>query len=255
MIDIHCHILPEIDDGPSSLEESLVMAREAVKEGITKIIATPHHLHPSYNNKAAVVKEKVRKLNEAIQKENIPLEILPGQEVRISGDVMDGLVSGDILTLADQGKYLFVEFSSNHVSRYADKLFFQLLSQDIIPIIVHPERNHEFLKNPGLLYDLVNGGALTQITTSSLTGHLGKKIKKFTEQIIEADLTHFLASDAHNVTERTFRIREAFALVEKNYGSSKAYEFQENAELLVENQHVMGPPPQPIVKKKLVGIF
>src|SRR4051794_23606053 len=123
MIDIHCHILPGIDDGAKSIEDSLMMAREAVTEGIKTIIATPHHKNNQYENEKILILEKVSQLNDQLTQEGIPLTILPGQENRIYGEIIqDYLAGGKILPLAETS-YLFIEFPSGHVPRYAERLF------------------------------------------------------------------------------------------------------------------------------------
>ncbi|WP_368503148.1 tyrosine-protein phosphatase [Alkalihalophilus sp. As8PL] len=255
MIDLHCHILPGLDDGPKTIDESIEMAKLAVEEGITQIVATPHHKHPTYSNEASLVREGVMELNKRLKQENLDLKILPGQEVRLYGEVVEDLANGTTITLADHEMYLFIEFPSNHVPRYAAQLFYQLQIQGYMPIIVHPERNSKLLEDPDKLYDFVQNGVLTQVTSSSLTGHFGKKIKQFSNQLIEANLTHFVASDAHNTDSRPFRLRESYAVIAQTHGEEKALHFQENAQLIVENKHVLVEPPEQIKRKKLLGIF
>lgn len=255
MIDIHCHILPNLDDGSSSLEESIAMAKLAVHEGITKIIATPHHKHEKYDNEKAGIIAAVGLLNDALVTAKIPLSILPGQETRLYGELLEDYQNHKLLSHCDGGKYIFIELPSNHVPRYTNQLLYNLQLVGLTPIIVHPERNKELIETPDLLYKFVKSGTLTQITTSSLTGHFGKKIKKFTEQLIEHQLTHFLASDAHNLTSRPFRMQAAIAEVENLYGTETFYFFQQNAELLERGDYVYRDQPERIVKKKFLGIF
>ena len=227
MIDIHCHILPNIDDGPTMVSESIEMARVAVEEGITKIIATPHHLSNKFVNPKSKILSSVAELNEQLIQENIPLTIIPGQETRIYGEMINGIQQDEILTLADGAKYLFVELPSNDVPRYTEQLFYDIQLTGITPIIVHPERNSEFLEEPDMLYKLVKNGALTQITASSITGDFGKKIKKFSEQLITHSLTHFIATDAHNLDRRPFRLQAAYAEVEQKFGTDVFYQLKE----------------------------
>ncbi|WP_209121744.1 tyrosine-protein phosphatase [Alkalihalobacillus sp. BA299] len=255
MIDIHCHILPNIDDGAAHLTESIQMVEQAIQEGITTIIATPHHLNGPYINEKAKIIKAVDQLNEEIGNKGLDLKILPGQECRIYGDLINDYHKGDILPLANSNKYVFVEFSSNHVPRYAKQLFYDMQLAGLTPIIVHPERNSQIMTSPDLLYDFVTSGALTQITTSSLTGHFGKKIKRFTEDLIEHHLTHFIASDAHNLVNRPFRMREALHELESTFGIEIVYQFQENADLVVNGLHVATEPPERVKKKKFLGIF
>ncbi|RXJ02262.1 tyrosine protein phosphatase [Anaerobacillus alkaliphilus] len=255
MIDIHCHILAGVDDGPKTIEQSLAMAKLAVEEGITTIIATPHHFNGSYENSREKIFTEVDMLNEVLLDAKIPLTILPGQETRIHGEMVKNLEKAEILTLNNTNKYLFVELPSDHVPRYTNKLLYDIQLQGLTPIIVHPERNSEIIETPDLLYKLVESGALTQVTASSVTGRFGKKIKKFTNDLIEHNLTHFIASDAHNTTSRSFHLREAYELIDKQYGVSYRYLFQENTELLVKGSFVSVNQPEKIKRKKFLGIF
>ena len=189
------------------------------------------------------------------ESEGIPLTILPGQENRIYGEIIEDYLSGGkILPLAETS-YLFIEFPSGSVPRYAERLLYELQTEGLVPIIVHPERNQEIIENPDLLYKFVNNGALTQVTAGSVCGYFGKNIKKFSRQLIEANLTHFIASDAHNVHNRSFKMVEAFEQIEKSYGMDMVYLFRENAELLVQGKNVFKEMPEKVQRKKFLGIF
>lgn len=254
MIDIHCHILPGVDDGAKTIEDSIAMAKVAAEEGITTIIATPHHKNTQYYNNKEEILKHVENLNKEFIQRNIPINILPGQEVRIYGEVLEDNKKGEILTL-NHTKYLFIEFPSSSVPRYAERLLYNIQTQGIIPIIVHPERNKELQENPDLMYKLVQNGALTQVTAASVCGYFGKRVKHFSDQLIEANLTHFIASDAHNTTSRTFKINQAYDDIETKFGSDYVYMFTENAELLVKDNNIYKEMPLPIRRKKFLGIF
>lgn len=254
MIDIHCHILPGIDDGAKDLTESFQMARQAAKEGIRTIIATPHHKNGQYINMREDILKQVDMLNEQLKERGIDLVILPGQESRIYGEMIEDYEQREILTLADTA-YVFVEFPSNHVPAYADQLFFDLQMKGLMPIIVHPERNSELVEQPDKLYKFVKNGVATQVTAASVTGDFGKKIQKFTFDLIESNLTHFIASDAHNTTTRNFRMKAAFDLVQQRYGNDSMFYFMDNAELLVDGLNIDKDVPARIKKKKLFGLF
>lgn len=250
MIDIHCHILPKIDDGPSNIELSLAMARQAVQEGITHIIATPHHRNGHFDNVKADILIEVQKLNERLQQENIPVTILPGQETRINGEMLEDYENGNILTLNDTNRYVFVEFPSNDVPAYTSHLFFELKMKGLIPVIVHPERNRAIIEKPDRLYRLIKDGSLSQVTASSIVGKFGKKIQEFSLKLIEHSLVHFIASDAHNITSRSFHMREAFQEISKEFGIDAADEFQTNAERLMNGEDIYINEPIEIRRKK-----
>ncbi|RFU67116.1 tyrosine protein phosphatase [Peribacillus saganii] len=254
MIDIHNHIIPGLDDGASDITESIAMAKHAVSEGIHTIIATPHHKNGRYENDKQTILQQCDLLNKTFAEESISLTILPGQEIRLNGDVLSDYEKGEILTL-NQTQYIFIELPSNHVPRYTEKMLFDMQMNGLSPIIVHPERNQEIIENPDILYNFVKNGTLSQITASSITGHFGKKIKKFTSQLIDANLTHFVASDAHNLSSRTFRMMEALDEIEKNYGVDMFYQFTENAELLVRGEAIYKEVPEKVKTKKFLGIF
>ncbi|WP_148630512.1 tyrosine-protein phosphatase [Bacillus sp. E214] len=254
MIDIHSHILPNLDDGAKSLEESLNMARLAVSNGIETIIATPHHKNGKYENEKECILSSVKQLNEELEKKQIPLTVLPGQEVRVYGELLEDMEQGFIQTVNDSS-YLLIEFPSNYVPRYANTLFFDLLQRGINPILVHPERNAAIADNPNLLYDFIQQGISAQITSGSIVGKFGKKIKKLSTDLIEANLIHFVASDAHNVSSRQFWMNEALDELEKQFGLDQIYYFEENAELLISGQTIMREMPQPVRKRKFLGLF
>lgn len=254
MIDIHSHILYGVDDGAKDLNDSIEMAKAAVDEGITTIFATPHFNEKYLNHKQEIL-NKVARLNEVIQEKQIPLTILPGQEPRIYGDLLEDYNNGQVLTLNNAGKYMLIELPSNHVPRYTEQLLFDLQLNGLTPIIVHPERNQEIIENPDKLYQFVKKGACTQVTAASLAGYFGKKIKKFSLQLLEANLTHFIASDAHNLSGRSFKMREAYGVVEKEFGMGAVYLFQENAELLLEDKSILKEVPEEIRRKKILGFF
>lgn len=254
MIDIHCHILAGIDDGAQTDNDSLAMAKLAVQEGITTIVATPHHKNGRYLNPKQDVLVKVAELNKRLLEEEIDLKILPGQETAISGELLEDYENGHVLTL-NETNYVFVELPSDHVPRYTEKMLFDLQLKGLIPVIVHPERNREIHERPELLYKLVEKGALAQLTAGSVCGRFGKKIKRFSEQLIEANLVHFIASDAHNITSRGFHLQQAYDVVEKLYGMDMVYLYRENAELLVEGMNVFKEVPQRVKRKRFLGIF
>jgi len=254
MIDIHSHILPGVDDGAQIEADSIEMASAAVEQGIHTIIATPHHRNGKYENSRENIEKQVDILNGLFESKAIPLTVLAGQEVRINGDMIEDIENGELLSL-HHTKYLFVEFPSGHIPRYAKQMLFDIQVAGYTPIIVHPERNRELMEHPERLYEIVRKGALTQVTAASVVGKFGKKIQKFTHQLIEADLTHFIASDAHNTTTRGFCMQDAFEMVKEQYGAESYYTFLENSELLIDNQNVNRMEPSMVKKKKFLGLF
>ena len=254
MIDIHCHILSGIDDGAKTSRDTLTMLKSAIDEGITVITATPHH-NPEFNNESPLILKKVEEVQDLIDAYHLPIQILPGQEVRIYGDLLKDFAQGKLLTVAGTSNYMLIEFPSNHVPEYAKELFYHMQLQEIQPILVHPERNTKIIEHPEILFNFIEQGVLSQITASSITGHFGKKIQKLTFQIIENHLTHFVASDAHNVTSRAFKMKEAFEIIEERYGSDLSQRFKDNAQSVILNKSVYEGSPTRIKKTKFLGLF
>lgn len=255
MIDLHCHILPHLDDGAQSMEESVAMAKAACKEGIHTIVATPHHQNGIYINSGKSVLRQVKKLNARLKEEKVNLTILPGQEIRIYRELLEDWEFKRIVTVNCNDVYTLIEFPANHVPRYAEKLLYELRLRGITPIIAHPERNTELIEYPDMLHRLVKQGALTQITAGSVTGKFGKKIKNFSLQLIEHHLTHVIASDAHNLTTRSFYLQSAYETVEKAFGISTSYYFKENTDLLIKGMRIHTNEPKEIRRKKILGFF
>ncbi|CDO03686.1 Tyrosine-protein phosphatase YwqE [Oceanobacillus picturae] len=254
MIDIHSHIIPGVDDGAQTEADSIAMAKAAVDQGIHTIIATPHHRNGKYDNDRATIHRHVEILSELFVREDIPLSVLAGQEVRINGDMIEELKNETLLPLHDT-KYLFVEFPSGSVPRYAGQMLYDIQVAGYTPVIVHPERNAELIQEPNKLYDFVRKGALTQVTAASVIGKFGKNIQKFSHQLIEANLTHFIATDAHNTTTRGFCLQEAMQTIKQQYGNEYYYMFMENSQLLVDNSNVNKMEPFKVKKKKFLGLF
>ena len=255
MIDIHSHILPGVDDGAVTEQDSLAMAKAAVEEGITKIVASPHHKNRTYDNYKDDIRKLVSVLNDLLASEKVPLEILVGQEVRIYGELVEDYEQGDIQTINDS-KYILIEFPFDAVPNYAEQLLYDIQRAGLIPVVVHPERNRELIENHQRMYELVRNGALTQVTAASVIGGFGKKIAQFTHQLIEANLTHFIASDAHNTTTRTFHLREAYESVREQYGVDTYYMLMENSHLLIDNMNVNRFEPRAIrTRRRLFGLF
>jgi protein-tyrosine phosphatase len=254
LIDLHSHILPGLDDGPQSLVESLNMANTAVSVGITYLFATPHHRNGQYSNVKCKILEHALEFNRFLARENIPLIVYPGQELRIHREIFNSIEMDEILTLDNKGKYLLIELPTGEVPPYTMDIIYELKLKEITPIIVHPERNMGFLEDHHLLFEVVREGALTQLTSGSVIGHFGKKVKSFSERIIEHNLAHFIASDAHNSGPRGFSLQEAFQTISKTFGTNRTFYFRENAELLLKQQHLYIDAPIPI-RKKTFGIF
>lgn len=254
MFDLHSHILPGIDDGPKEMEGSLQLARLAVQEGITHVVATPHHKNGLWDNEKEQIVEHVKKLQYELDAKQIPLTIFPGQEVRIHGELLENIEANQIQFIDEQEQYLLIEFPTKSVPVYTDRLFYELMQKGVVPIIVHPERNRIFYKEPDRLKSLVEKGALAQLTAGSYTGGFGQTIQTFSRQLIEADLVHFIASDAHDAVKRPFLMRDAYEQVTNEFGQIKVDQFQQTTQDILNGVWVIPPSPSSIQKQKLFSL-
>lgn len=237
MIDIHCHILPGLDDGAQSMEESLAMARTAVDQGIHTLIATPHHGNGTYLNEAEVVFDAVERLNSEIDTAEIPLKVLPGQEIRVRRQLLNELVENKLLSLHGT-RYILLEFPFIGIPDYADEIIHELRVMNLIPVIAHPERYADIVYRPERLYEFVQQGALSQLTAQSVTGSFGKKLQTVSLDLCRRNLVHFIASDAHDLKVRPFELTSAYDWINKKLGMEYVRFFQQNAVKLSENQEI-----------------
>ncbi|MBU5671944.1 protein tyrosine phosphatase [Paenibacillus sp. MSJ-6] len=234
MIDIHTHILPGLDDGAETWEDTMNMARVAASEGITTIIATPHHANGRYNNIASEVIEYTNHANEQLIAAGIPVTILPGQEIRMHYDFLEAWYRTELLPLANS-KYVLLEMPSSRIPQEIYELVHELKIMKLKPIIAHPERNAEIMKDPGRLAELINMGAFAQVTTHSLLGGFGKRIEKLAWALCKNGLIHLVSSDAHHVERRGFRLREAYNVISERLGRPWETYFLNNAQCVIKD--------------------
>jgi protein-tyrosine phosphatase len=215
VIDIHCHILPAMDDGPERLETSLAMAAIAAEDGIRTVIATPHA--DGIRVTPDKVRERVYTLNSALHQHGVTLNILPGYEIPFH------LISelAPTHTLA-QSNYVLIEFPHMYVPGDALVTVVQLITLGFIPIIAHPERNREVLHNPDLMDSLVEAGAHLQLTASSITGDLGPDVQSSAHYLLRKNLVHFIATDSHSPSFRAPVLQKAHSTAVRLLGRSKA---------------------------------
>lgn len=255
MFDLHCHILHGVDDGAKTLQDSIDMAKMAVEEGITHVLATPHHMNRDWINEKKKVTTLVNDLQLELDKRNIPLIIFPGQEVRIYGDLISDFKNDKILFTDEDEQYLLIEFPTRNIPSYTERLFYNLEAEGITPIIVHPERNREILENPNKLKKLIDKGALAQLTAASYVGEFGKSIQKLSLQLVESNLVHFIASDAHNISNRKFHMAEAYEKLENDFGRKTVKRFEETTKNLLNGDNVFSLETISVKNKKFFGLF
>lgn len=250
MVDLHCHLLPEIDDGSKNMAVSLRLAREATENGMTHVLLTPHHMNGRYVNHKQDVVRRTAEFKEQLTAHNIPLTVFPGQEVRINGQLLEALDKDDILFADTGNRYLMLEFPDDDVPHYTNQMIFDLQQRGITPVIVHPERNTKIMAQPDLLYQLLEKGCLSQITASSYVGTFGKKVENFSRQLIEAGQGYVFASDAHDLPGRKYEMRQAFDKLQHEFDHELADQYQQNARSIINGENVSLNDLHAINKKK-----
>ncbi len=202
MIDIHTHILPALDDGPETIEESIELCKIAANDGIKTIVATPHSKDGIYEAKSDEILKTVDTLNLKLKENQIDIEILPGSETHIHEGLVESIESGEVLTINNGGKFILFELPFVFIPPGTDKFVFNLKVNGIVPIIAHAERISTFQQNPELVGQLVKIGALVQVNALGLTGRVGFRERKCVKWLLKNRLVHFIASDVHSLTGR-----------------------------------------------------
>lgn len=250
MVDLHCHLLPGIDDGSKNMEISLRLAKEATENGVTHALLTPHHMNGRYVNHKQDVIRLTSEFRKQLEAHQIPLTVFPGQEVRINGQLIDALDKDDILFADEDNRYLMLEFPDDDVPNYTNQMIFELQQRGIIPVIVHPERNTKIMARPVLLYRLLEKGCLSQITASSYVGTFGKKVEEFSRELIANGQGYLFASDAHDLPGRKYEMRQAFDKLQHEFGAVLTDRFQQNARLIINGMNVPLNDLNMVKKKK-----
>lgn len=211
MIDLHCHILPGLDDGAASPDETLALLQLAVADGIERMVATPH-INPGYfDNKPATIDATLMQVRQLIATHQLPIAVAAAAEVRLTDQIIPAIEMDLIPFLGVwQGqKVLLLELPHSHVPAGTDKLLKWLARRDIIAMIAHPERNREIQANFQTLAPLKRVGCLFQLTGSSLLGDLGDRHQQCAEYMVAQRLFHVVASDCHNVQRRPPKLSAA----------------------------------------------
>ena len=220
MIDIHCHILPGLDDGPSNMERSVEMSLLAVRSGTSHIIATPHFKNGVFEVNSEVVTASVQMFTRVLKEKKISLEVLPGAEIRMSPESCLLLDQGELLPLGGSRYYLF-ELPDIFIKEGIIKVLRQLRQREAIPVIAHPERNRTIMRHPEMIPEFIFENALFQITGKSITGENGKSSFKIARDMVKEGQAHFVASDGHSLRHRPPCLGDAVKAVKK-VGGKKA---------------------------------
>jgi protein-tyrosine phosphatase len=244
MVDIHCHILPGLDDGPDSFEESLQMAEMAIEDGITHVVATPHA-----NSMFAFDPAAVKKLRDELQeKVGDRLQLATGCDFHLSFENLQDIAGNTAKYTINQKRYLLVEFAEFAIPQSMDDTLHQLQLLGLSIVITHPERNRLIRSHQDRLRQWLHQGCYVQVTAQSLLGQFGPNAQKEAEQWLDQEMIHFIASDAHNTDRRPLKLREAYDAVSRRRGENVAQAlFHDNPLAAFEGCALPYEPEQPEV--------
>ena len=243
MIDIHSHIVFEVDDGPKTIEDSRALLEESYRQGVRTIISTSHRRKGMFETPEAKIEENFKQVQELAKEIADDLTVLYGAEIYYTSDILDKLEQGKIPRLADS-QYALIEFSMITPYKEIHTALSNVLRLGVTPVVAHIERYHCLENDEKKVRDLINMGCYTQINSSSvlkpkLFGDTYKFMKKRAQFFLEKDLVHFVASDMHNLDPRPPYMQEAYQIISKKYGESHAEQlFRKNQELLVRSEYI-----------------
>ena len=242
MVDLHCHILPDIDDGPKTLAESLNMCLIAEGDGISTIVATPHLRPGQYETRG--VDQKVRMLQEVLDTRGIKVKILQGADITVTPELFRYLQTDISLTVNSTGKYFLAELPYDAVPLQWESYLLSFKGKGYSPILTHPERISWFLRNPDALCSFVMAGGLVQITAMSVTGEAGANVKEYCHSLITRNLAHVIATDAHSSLNRPPLLSDAFRVASELIGEPAARRLvNSNPKTIIDGGDIQAPEP------------
>ncbi len=243
LVDIHCHPLPELDDGATSWDEALAMARLAVEDGIACIVATTHQLGAYGHVQGDMIRRQAAQFQQRLDQQGVKLKILPGAEIRIEPDLVPRVKRGDLLSLADRRRHVLLELPHD-VYFPIERVLAALKAAGMTGILAHPERNQAIRSKPEILADLVRDGCLLQVTGGSVLGGFGPAVQQFASRLIQQGLVHFVSTDAHGSRARRPLLARAFEAVASLVDEATAVElFCRNPGCVAEGRDVASDRP------------
>lgn len=254
MIDIHCHILPEVDDGSRSLKESIEMALIAKEQGITKIVNTSHY-HPDFRyKKGAELLKELNDFNNVLKENRIDIEVVIGNEIYYTKDLIKQIDDLDFYTL-NNSRYILIELPPTNFPSDLCNIVYELKEKNYVPVFAHVERYREVQENPELIYDVINAGAIIQINSHSILGKSGKELQRTCNTLISRNMVHVVGTDAHSSRRRTPIFLDAYKYVCEKYSKEVADDlFIKNSNAIIHDEDLnISRPYKEEVKKK--GFF
>jgi protein-tyrosine phosphatase len=221
MIDLHCHLLPGIDDGAPDLATSLEMAKAFVADGVSVVACTPHILPGLYANSGPQIRKATQQLRQTLQSEGIPLQLVTGADNHIVPDFAQQLRSGNLLSLADT-RYVLVEPPHHVAPPRLEDLFFNICAAGYVPILTHPERLTWIEAHYPVIQRLIRAGVWMQVTVGSLAGAFGRNARYWADRMLDEGCVHILATDAHDVERRPPNLSQGRELAAKRVGDAEA---------------------------------
>lgn len=253
MIDIHTHILPQVDDGPSDWEDSLALIHQGIKDGIRGAVCTSHVLNRLDDDLEGKFLYRFDQLKNMVEKEGLDFSLWLGSELHILSE-FDPL--SKVATINGNKKYLMIEFPMNEIPGDSDDKLFKLTLDGFVPILVHPERNARILFRPEKLFEYVKRGLLVQMNAGSITGVFGRPVKKLATEMIDRNLVHFIASDCHQVRERPMLLSVACRMIQKQWDQEIAsLLFEKNPFSAVQGHPIHPPEPVSFQTKIRKSVF
>ena len=242
MVDIHCHILPALDDGAKSLDESVKMAEMAISEGITHVVGTPH-ADGNFRFDFDLVQKRRGELQARVGER---LQLATGCDFHLNLENLRNIRADPSKYSLNQKRYLLVEFADFAIPPSAEEALHQLQLLGLSLIVTHPERNPLIRAQPQRLRRWVEQGCYVQLTAQSLLGKWGESAQKKAEEWLDQQIVHFFASDAHNTAQRPLRLREAYDIVAERWGETLAQSlFRDNPHAAFEGRDLPYQPQPP----------
>jgi protein-tyrosine phosphatase len=249
LVDLHTHILPGVDDGAATLEDSLAMARMALADGITTIVATPHRNAWTYHAELADAQRRLAEVQQACDREGLTVRLLLGGEAYIAPDLADQVRDGLALTI-NGGRYLLVEWPFDEYPIYTERAIFDLQLRGIVPVMAHAERYRAVQRDLHRLDPLVERGVPIQVTASSLLGEFGPVVQRTAEALLVHDLAHIIASDSHAVDRRAPVLSAGRAAAAALVGQDRARALvEETPQAIVDDRTIELPAPKRSTRK------
>jgi len=221
MIDLHCHILPGIDDGAPDLAVALEMARMAVADGIVTVACTPHIMPGAYKNTGESIEAAVTRLAAALEEAAIPLHLVTGADVHLAPNLLHELRNGRVPTIG-RSRYFLLEPPHHILPPRLHEFVFGLVAAGYVPILTHPERLSWIETHHDLIGRLASAGMLMQVTAGSLTGRFGRRARYWSQRLLDQEVVHLLATDAHGTESRPPVLSRARDVVADRFGDATA---------------------------------